>query len=343
MPSSTDSNSPVTWDVLIIGAGLAGLSAANDLQQAGLKVLVVDKGRGLGGRLAGRRIGDATFDHGAQFMTARDSCFKASVAEWIEAGVAEEWYSSYPGHPNGHPRYRGVPTMTAVAKYLATDMNVLRTTRVDSIRQGSVQDVGQDNQLWLAALDNGDTISAKALLITSPVPQTIDLLASGNIAVPADKQVRLDRIDYEACIAVMAVLDGPTAIPVPGATAFDEGPIGWISDNLQKGVSKIPAVTIHGSGDFSAEHYENDKMHSGQILIDAAAPYLGNAKVTEYQVHGWRYSKPTVVDSEACMLLSESTDLPPLALAGDAFAGPRFEGAVLSGWAAAKSLIAALS
>ncbi len=339
MPSSTDSNSPVTWDVLIIGAGLAGLSAANDLHRAGLTVLVVDKGRGLGGRLAGRRIGDATFDHGAQFMTARDSRFKASVAEWIEAGVAEEWYSSYPGHANGHPRYRGVPTMTAVAKYLATDINVLRTTRVESITQESAQ----DNQLWSAALDNGDTISAKALLITSPVPQTIDLLASGNIAVPADKQARLDRIDYEACIAVMAVLDGPTAIAVPGATAFDEGPIGWISDNLQKGVSKIPAVTIHGSGDFSAKHYEDDKMQTGQTLIDAAAPYLGNAKVTEYQVHGWRYSKPSVVDPEACMLLSESTDMPPLALAGDAFAGPRFEGAVLSGWAAAKSLIAALA
>jgi renalase len=141
----------------------------------------------------------------------------------------------------------------------------------------------------------------------------------------------------------MAVLDGPTAIPLPGATAFDDGPIGWISDNLQKGVSKIPAVTIHGSGTFSAEHYEKDKMQTGQTLIDAAAPYLGDAKVTEYQVHGWRYSKPTVVDPEASMLLSEATDLPPMALAGDAFAGPRFEGAVLSGWAASKSLIAALS
>jgi renalase len=339
MTSSIDSNGPVIWDVLIIGAGLAGLSAANDLHRAGLKVLVVDKGRGLGGRLAGRRIGDATFDHGAQFMTARDSRFKASVAEWIEAGVAEEWYSSYPGHPNGHPRYRGVPTMTAVAKFLATDMNVLRTTRVDSIRQGSAQ----DTQRWSAALDSGETVNAKALLITSPVPQTIDLLASGNIPVPADKQARLDRIDYEACIAVMAVLDRPTTIPAPGATAFDQGPIGWISDNLQKGVSKIPAVTIHGSGAFSADHYEDDKMQTGQILIDAASPYLGDAKVTEYQVHGWRYSKPSVVDPEACMLLSESTSLPPLALAGDAFAGPRFEGAVLSGWAAAKSLITALA
>jgi len=318
-------------DVLIIGAGLAGLSAANDLRQAGRKVLVIDKGRGLGGRLAGRRIGDATFDHGAQFFTAREFRFKAAVEGWIKAGVAEEWYSSYPGQPNGHPRYRGVPTMTAVAKYLATDIHVIRTTRVDSI--------GQQGDGWLAELDNGETINTKAMLITSPVPQTIDLLATGNITVPTDKQARLNRIQYESCIAVMAILDGPTAIESPGAIALEDGPIAWITDNLQKGVSKIPAVTIHASGDFSAEHLNHDRMEIGQRLIDAAGVYLGDARVTEYQVHGWRYSKPTVVDDAPCILLSETTDLPPLAVAGDAFAGPRFEGAVQSGWAAAKALM----
>ena len=318
-------------DVLIIGAGLAGLSAANDLRQAGRKVLVIDKGRGLGGRLAGRRIGDATFDHGAQFFTAREFRFKAAVEGWIKAGVAEEWYSSYPGQPNGHPRYRGVPTMTAVAKYLATNIHVIRTTRVDSI--------GQQGDGWLAELDNGETINTKAMLITSPVPQTIDLLATGNITVPTDKQARLNRIQYESCIAVMAILDGPAAIESPGAIALEDGPIAWITDNLQKGVSKIPAITIHASDDFSAEHLNHDRMEIGQRLIDAAGVYLGDARVTEYQVHGWRYSKPTVVDDAPCILLSETTDLPPLAVAGDAFAGSRFEGAVQSGWAAAKALV----
>ena len=300
-------------DVLIIGAGLAGLSAANDLTQGGYSVLVVDKGRGLGGRLAGRRIGEATFDHGAQFMTAREARFKTVVADWIQAGVAEEWYRSYPGQPNSHPRYRGVPTMTAVAKYLAININVMRGTRVESISQH------QGNR-WLARLDNGEAVLAKKMLITSP---------------------RLSRIQYEACIAVMAVLDGPTAIEAPGAIALEHGPVSWISDNLQKGVSKIPAITIHGSGDFSAQYFERDRMEIGQLLIDAAAPLLGTSMVTEYQVHGWRYSKPTVVDDAPCMLLSEATTLPPLALAGDAFAGPRFEGAVQSGWAAAKMLIGA--
>jgi len=55
-------------------------------------------------------------------------------------------------------------------------------------------------------------------------------------------------------------------------------------------------------------------------------------------VHGWLYSKPSTVDPEPCMLASADTQLPPLALAGDAFNGPRVEGAVVSGWAAAAVL-----
>ena len=47
-------------DVLIIGGGMAGLTAASELQGAGCRVLVLDKGRGVGGRLASRRIGALT-------------------------------------------------------------------------------------------------------------------------------------------------------------------------------------------------------------------------------------------------------------------------------------------
>ena len=66
-----------TADVLVIGAGMAGLIAAAELQRAGRRVLVLDKGRGVGGRLASRRIGEASFDHGAQFITARTPRFAA--------------------------------------------------------------------------------------------------------------------------------------------------------------------------------------------------------------------------------------------------------------------------
>ena len=90
-------------DVLIVGAGMTGLTAASELQQKGHNVIVFDKGRGVGGRLASRRIGLATFDHGAQFMTGRDPRFAAAIEEWRRIGVVEEWYRSPAKEPRGIP------------------------------------------------------------------------------------------------------------------------------------------------------------------------------------------------------------------------------------------------
>ena len=97
---------------LIIGAGIAGLLAARTLQERGLQVTVLDKGRGVGGRMATRRIGSAVFDHGAQFFTARDPRFQALVNSWLAAEVAAEWCRGFAGpegvrQDDGHPRYRG--------------------------------------------------------------------------------------------------------------------------------------------------------------------------------------------------------------------------------------------
>ena len=108
--------SQLNADILIVGAGMAGLLAATDLQASGFNPLVVDKGRGVGGRLASRRIGSATFDHGAQFITARTPRFAGLLTEWKELGFVTEWYR---GANAEHIYWRGVPSMTAVPKHLA--------------------------------------------------------------------------------------------------------------------------------------------------------------------------------------------------------------------------------
>jgi predicted NAD/FAD-dependent oxidoreductase len=225
-------SSPQIIDTVIIGSGLAGLSAASRLSAQGLSVTVIDKGRGVGGRLAARRIGDAVFDHGAQFFTARSEQFKTCVNQWIKSGVAEQWYQSYPGQPNGHPRYRGVPTMVSVAKYLAKDQTVIQSTRA--------LELNHDGCHWIVKLEPEESIIARSVIITSPVPQTLDLLDKGNSQLTSGIVDRLQKIQYESCIAVMAVLDAPSTLEDPGALALDEGPIAWISDNHKKGASPLP-------------------------------------------------------------------------------------------------------
>ena len=71
--------------IAIIGAGLAGLTAARLLAEAGRAVRLFDKGRGVGGRLATRRVTHAGathgFDHGAQYVRAEGPAFAALLDE----------------------------------------------------------------------------------------------------------------------------------------------------------------------------------------------------------------------------------------------------------------------
>ena len=317
-----------TADVLVIGAGMAGLTAAAELQRAGGRVLVVDKGRGVGGRLASRRIGGAAFDHGAQFITARTSRFAALVEDCRRAGAVEEWHRGVGDDSDAHVRWRGHPGMTSVAKHLARGIEIVLDTRVVALRASRHQ--------WTAETENGAAYSAGAVVLTPPVPQSLAILKAGAVALQPETRTRLEGIEYERCLAVMSVLAGPSRLAPPGGLAPADGPIAWIADNQLKGISAEPAVTIHATHAFSLQHWERDRQESGRRLLDAANLWLG-ANVRTFQVHGWLYSKPLQVDEHPCMIVSQG---PPLVLAGDAFAGPRVEGAALSGWAAAEAVLA---
>ena len=52
-----------------------------------------DKGRGVGGRMATRKIGGNYFDYGAQFFTVRDSRFREAVARWESDNVVTPWFT----------------------------------------------------------------------------------------------------------------------------------------------------------------------------------------------------------------------------------------------------------
>ena len=259
-------------------------------------------------------------------MTARSARFQATLSDMVETGAAVEWCRGFAQEADGHPRWRGHPGMTAVPKLLAKDVEVRLGKQIAAL---SVMASG-----WRARTQDGETFTAGALLLTPPVPQSLALLDAGGFELSKPMRTRLEAIEYERCLAVLAVLEGPSQIPSPGGRQFTEGPIAWLADNQLKGISPQPAVTIHASHAFSVEHWEGDRQESGRELRLAAAPWLG-AMVKEFQVHAWRYNKPLRAEECACLLANEA---PPLIFAGDAFAGSKVEGAALSGWAAAELL-----
>ena len=320
---------PGTVDVAVVGAGMAGLTAAGRLQRAGRRVVVLDKGRSVGGRLATRRLAGAAIDHGAQFMTARSDAFQAEVASWVAAGVAHEWCRGFDEVPDGHPRYAAAGGMNRIAKHLAGSLGDVRVgVQVASVSEGAGG--------WLLAWDGG-ALTAGAVLLTAPVPQSLALLDAGRVEPPPAVGAGLRAITYEPTLALLLVLDQPPAVPSPGARKPPDGPFDIVVDDVAKGASDVPAMTLHLRAAISAARYDEADADLLADLIPRAAPWLGGATVVEAAVKRWRYATPVPTWPEACCTAA-SGPTGPLVLAGDAFAGPRVEGAWLSGVAAAQAL-----
>lgn len=320
-------------DAIVVGAGVSGLIAARTVQANGARVLVLDKGRGVGGRLATRRTDSGVFDHGAQFFTTRDPQFRLLVEAWEAAGIVRPWTTGFAladgtYKRDGEIRFCGINGMTAIPKHLAQGLDVRLKARVSCVQ---TEEAG-----WVVKTEVGERFSGRALLLTPPVPQTLQLLAAGNVPLPEQIRRNLEQINYAPCLVVLAQLAGVSLIPSPGGLWFAGEPIAWMADNRLKGVSpgKGAAITIHAGPQFSQAHWATPEAEVTATLLAVAAPWLGSVPV-QTQLHRWRYSLPLRVYPERCLVWREPA---PLVFAGDAFGGPRVEGAILSGLAAGGAL-----
>ena len=310
--------------VVVVGAGIAGLMAAQSLTNSGHQVVVVDKGRSPGGRLATRRIGNATLDHGAQFFTVRDPVFEAHVAQWVSQGAATEWCRGFSPHAeanDGHPRYRGAHGMTDIAKHLALGRDVRCNTLAFSISPSS-------SHKWQVKIDDGSVLDADAIIVTCPLPQAYALLVTTGIEIPES----ILRTEYDRTICLLAVLDTPSAVTKPGGLQHPDGTFSFIADNTVKGISSAVALTMHANPQFSLEHWDTSTDDVQHLLLERAKPWIGDATVVTSQIKKWRFATPLTIWPERYW--AHDT----IVLAGDAFGGPKIEGAALSGLAAANYL-----
>ena len=315
---------------IIIGGGISGLIIATLLQRRGMKVTVLDKGRGIGGRLATRRINyseaiKGVFDYGAQYFSVKQPEFQVWVDDWLKQGVIREWSQDF-GKADGNPRYCGVYGTRGIAKYLAQDLDVHTSTRVVRL--------DYETQ-WLVETEDSQQFRGDILVMTPPIPQSLDLLDNSQIDLAPSVRTSLEQISYHRCIAVLALLEKPTRIPTPGGLALEDEYLVWLASNYQKGISPQGyAVTLHATPNFSDAYWDYSDAEIAQKLL-AAASFWINSPVIKYQVHRWRYSLPKTFYDEPYLALPELS----LVMAGDAFVAPKIEGAVLSGIAAAEYIL----
>jgi renalase len=172
-------------------------------------------------------------------------------------------------------------------------------------------------------------IEADAVVLSAPVPQSAALLA-GHVSVP--------ELTYDPTICLLVALDRPPSIPAPGGLQLaDHATWSWIADNVAKGISRLPAVTLHTRPEVAAARCGQDVDSLTADLLSAARPWLQDAEVLDVVLHRWRYATLNVAYPKRCWTARGGR----LVLAGDAFGGSRVEGAFLSGLAAASAVAGA--
>ncbi|AWN45578.1 FAD-dependent oxidoreductase [Methylobacterium terrae] len=310
----------MNWDgtIAIIGAGIAGAAAAHRLREAGRRVVVLDKGRGPGGRMATRRgPGEFRFDHGAQYFTARDPRFRAQVADWTTRGVAAPW--------GGADRFVGTPGMTAPVRDLldGTDLRCGRAV-------GRLVREGRDWRLAEAdgtALADGEAFSA--VLLTCPSPQSLALLAGAGEDLPGVAEVA-----YAPCWTLMLAHDGPplsSGAPVRENRDPDAA-VAWIAQNGSKpGRAGAGTLVAHASASWSRANLECEADDVAERLVAALRDLVPLGEIRHRAAHRWRYAAVERAVGEPCLFAPETG----LGFAGDGCLGPRVEFAYLSGLALA--------
>jgi renalase len=345
---------PFEPDVAIVGAGIAGLSAAGELVASGRRVVVLEKSRGVGGRMATRRVGEAVCDHGAQFFTVRGRAFGSMVAEAHEAGSVATWCEGFAqAHAvdatvtpavDGHARWRGMSGMTDLSKRLAAQLPPDRCVLQTAVK---VEAIGLIDGRVKISLNPGveaggpTVLDAAAAIVTSPVPQSLDLFTAGGLFVDArgiapEVHQQLATVTYDPSFALLLVLNRPSLVPPPGGIQFAGGPIAWLADNQQKGISAVPALTVHASGAFSRQHFDRPPDEVAAALVELVRPWIDgdpSTAIVGQSIHRWKYAAPTTIIPAPLVAAVTS---PPIVCCGDAFGGPKVEGAASSGVAAGR-------
>jgi predicted NAD/FAD-dependent oxidoreductase len=318
----------------VVGAGLSGLTAARTLSDQGHDVVVVDKGRGAGGRMSTRRNGELLFDHGAQYFTARDPRFLRHVVAWQERGLVETWDARIAtigqrrrtAPPRSTQRFVAIPGMNAICHELSSGL--------EDCRFGwQVKTARRNEQGWVLTSSQDNQLECDVLVMTTPPEQARALLNDAEVDSLTEKVRMLP------CWALMLTTD--TALFAEHDAAFvNRGPLSWVAaQHSRPGRPSANAWVLHASPEWSMEHLEEDPETVQDLLLDAIRelPITRPFEVASAVTHRWRYAlADEPLDGGALWLGPKQ-----LALAGDWCHGSRVEGAFLSGAAAAGRVMAA--
>lgn len=312
--------------VAVVGAGLAGIACARTLAGAGVHCRVFESQRSPGGRLAARRFAVASFDHGAQYLTASDPHFGAALAEARAGGAADVWRPDWQGE-SGRELWVGVPGMNGLPRFLARDLDVeygARVTRLERSRRG-----------WTLVDNRGSAhpdFSGVVLALPAPAAAA---LAGARTPLAA----RARAVPMAPCWATLVAFERPLE-DIPDAGFPDDPMLAWFARNASKpGRDAADAWVLHASAGWSRTAFDQPAQNVVHALLDRFAELVGQAlpRLLLSDAHRWRHARVEVPLGEPFLLDADAG----LGFCGDWCLDARAEAAWLSGMALGAALAGA--
>lgn len=338
------------FDVVVIGAGMAGLVCAQQLVQAGYNVVVVEKSRGLGGRVATRRLHGTSADHGTSDLKPQAGLLGHFIQLLRDRQILQVWTdtvhqleptTNHLKADNSAVRYVAPDGITAIAKFLAAGLEIWRSHRVQAL----VPEIS--DRRWCLTLEATATqsieLTAKAVVLAIPAPQALTLLEPlvDNV-LPVVWLKHLRSVKFDPCLSVIAGYPAQSH-PAPdwqAVTLIDDPDVRWIGLDSSKRPTTPQSLVfvLHSSAELAQQYLTTSNLNPAghQMLAQTAKrllPWLHSP--AWLQIHRWRYA------FARCTLparyLSLETPL-PLVCSGDWCGGSQLAGAMLSGIAAAEKI-----
>lgn len=304
----------------IIGAGMAGLCAADLLVGQGHTVTLFDKGRAAGGRLSTRRVDDGhwQFDHGAPWFSARDEGFIAAMTQWEKRGVVARW-----PNPDGQ-HWVGVPGMNALVRHVAEGHDVRFGVQITSLLHAG--------DWWLNAGDKPYG-PFDAILLALPAEQAALLagLYDFNMARVA-ASVRSVPV-WTGMFAFDRILAAPDVISAKGGIDLA------LRNGAKPGRGGGETWVVHATSQWSAQHLEDAAEDVAGALLSQFGDMVDDAlpKPVFMQAHRWRFALPS--DNPASTQFALWNPQIQLGACGDWLGGNGVEAAWLSGRALATRML----
>ena len=320
----------MTQKIAVIGAGMAGLTAAKILSQKGFSVDVFDKGRGVGGRMSSRRTKWGYLDHGCQYFTLKDPLFKEFLQEYDS--LITVWKGRFFTWLEGNfqriteEKYRYLPTvrMNNLCRQMASEANIALQTPIVSLTR--------ENEQWILIDDQSSCYGGYDwVIVTAPPRQTYDLIKNHS-------QIAEEVAAFEMypCYSLMLVMAEERDFGFEGIQ-LQHPILGWIGVNSSKPERETQlSLVIQSNFDWALMNLEGDRTLIAEIMKKETKEVLSwDLEGILYEsLHLWRYALPKSANLQGYYLDGEKK----LAICGDWCLSGKVESAFLSAYSLVRSI-----